>query len=109
MPVKHSAFRLLFPQRNICRANYFVVVFVFFYTVFGISTLKYFGLTWDEGLGNLFFGERYFHFWAHMHFNVKDIPETIFFGLIILAFWGWNEHLNQLQSLPPTCFQFDGG
>ena len=28
----------------------------------GIATLKNYGLTWDEGLGNLFFGERYFHY-----------------------------------------------
>jgi hypothetical protein len=26
-----------------------------------------------------------------MHFNVKDVPETIFFGLVIIAVWGWYE------------------
>lgn len=175
-------------------AGLFGVVFF----VSGVLTLNQFGLTWDEGLGNLFFGERYFHFfrtfnqvyldfkadlplpypnslhlflspfrnvpyefppvadtlaaacmvlfsytlgwlnpidgfhlfsvllasvflwrfyrfaaarfgkltawmsllflasfprfWADMHFNVKDVPETIFFALTIMAFWSWHEN-----------------
>ncbi len=178
-------------------AIYWVVTFVLAFLVIGCITLKNFGLTWDEGLGNLFFGERYlryfssfkevfldfkadlpvlrqhtlnlflspfhqvpnefppvadtlsaatmylfsytlgwlnpidgFHlftvlfaslflgilyafaaprlgkfaawmavlflaafprFWADMHFNVKDVPETIFFGLVIFSFLAWYE------------------
>jgi len=33
-------------------------------------------------------------FWADMHFNVKDIPETIFFGLVIMSYWHWYERPN---------------
>ncbi len=174
-----------------------LVLFVILFLALGILTLNQFGLTWDEGLGNMFFGERYLHFftsfqqsfldfkwdmpalrqyplhlflspfhdvpyefppvadtlsagtmyvfsywlgwlnpvdgfhlatillsgvflfclyrfaaprlgklaawmgvlllatfprfWADMHFNVKDIPETVFFGLTIMAFWTWYE------------------
>jgi len=30
-------------------------------------------------------------FWADLHFNVKDIPETAFFSLTVLSFAGWLE------------------
>jgi hypothetical protein len=30
-------------------------------------------------------------FWGDMHFNPKDIPETVFFGLTILAYLAWYE------------------
>lgn len=168
---------------------------ILLFLVSGVATLHHYGLAWDEGLGNLFFGERYLHyfltfqqkyldfqadlaglagkplhlflspyhntpwefppladtlsaagmyffsyslkwlnpvdgfhlftvllaslflwalyrfaeprlgkvaafsavlllaafprFWADMHFNVKDVPEAVFFGLVIMAFWGW--------------------
>ncbi len=32
------------------------------YMMIGIRTLPYYSLTWDEGLGNLFFGQRYFYY-----------------------------------------------
>lgn len=31
-------------------------------------------------------------FWADMHFNIKDIPEAVFFGLALMAFWMWYEN-----------------
>jgi hypothetical protein len=174
-----------------------VLAFVLLFLLSGVLTLHDYGMTWDEGLGNFFFGERYlnyfttfqetfldfkadlnalrhqplhlyqspfhnipnefppvadtlsaatmylfsyglgwlnpidgFHlatvllasaflfslyrfsaprlgklsawiailllasfprFWADMHFNVKDIPETIFFGWTLMAFWSWYE------------------
>jgi 4-amino-4-deoxy-L-arabinose transferase-like glycosyltransferase len=181
------------------------VFFAIVFLIVGAFTLKDFGLTWDEGLGNMFFGERYlnywmtlnpefldcnksivlypqhqlnlnlsplrnnpyefpglsdtlaagtmylfsymlnwlspidaFHlfsillatlflwllfrfvasrmgkftaimamlllatfprFWADMHFNVKDIPETIFFGLTIMGYWVWNENPSLKKAL----------
>ena len=177
----------------------------FAYAAVAIRTLRFYGLTWDEGLGNVFFGERYllyflswnqkfldfklpldfhshtpinaflspfrhmafafpaladtwmaacmyvfsyrlkwlnpvdgFHlfpvllasiflpvlylfaaprmgrfaallgvlflgtsprFWGDMHFNPKDIPETVFFGLTILAYIGWRERPTWLRTL----------
>jgi hypothetical protein len=34
------------------------VIFILVFTISGIATLKEYGINWDEGLGNLFFGER---------------------------------------------------
>lgn len=36
--------------------------FIVLFLLFGIMTLPQYGLSWDEGLGNLFFGERYFNY-----------------------------------------------
>ncbi len=33
------------------------------FLISGITTLKYYGISWDEGLGNMFFGERYLFYW----------------------------------------------
>jgi hypothetical protein len=34
------------------------VIFIIIFTISGIATLKEYGINWDEGLGNIFFGER---------------------------------------------------
>ncbi len=186
-------------------ANLWAGLVVILFLFSGILTLHRYGLTWDEGLGNLFFGERYFRyftsfnpkyldfkadlnslsvyplhlynspfhdrpnefppladtlsaasmylfsyglkwmnpidgfhlftvllaaiflwvlyrfakprlgkfaalmailflgtfprFWANMHFNVKDVPETIFFGLVLMAFWSWYEKPTLIKAL----------
>ena len=36
--------------------------YIVIYLILGIATLSDYGLTFDEGLGNLFFGERYLRF-----------------------------------------------
>ena len=179
-------------------ADFIAILFILVFCLSGIFTLTQYGATWDESLGNLFFGERYLHYfssfdpnylrfdeylsmhkehpldlykssfrgspeefpaladtasaatmyvfsyklkwldpidafhlfpillvssflvvfyffiskrlgkwvslfsilfmgtfprlWGDMHFNVKDIPEMVFFGLALLAFWGWFEN-----------------
>lgn len=178
-------------------ADWLAAGLVIIFVISGILTLSDYGLTWDEGLGNLFFGERYYHYfltfqekyvdlkadladlryplhlfdspmrlvpeqfpaftdvisagsmdllayrlgwmdpvdafhlpkvlmagillwgvyqfasrrlgvvaglaslaflgtfprlWGDMHFNPKDVPETVFFGLTVFAFWSWAEH-----------------
>ena len=30
-------------------------------------------------------------FWGDMHFNVKDVPEAVFFGWALMAYWSWYE------------------
>nr|MBC8512674.1 glycosyltransferase family 39 protein [Dehalococcoidia bacterium] len=55
-----------------------VVVCVIAFVIMGALTLPKYGLTWDEGLGNLFFGERYFHFFtsfdpAYLDFDNEDL------------------------------------
>ncbi len=187
------------------KASFWGGLFILIFLLSGISTLKYYGLTWDESLGNLFFGARYLHFfatfqgrylsfntdmsdlrpnhlnldisplrnepwqfpaladtfsaltmyvfsyglkwlnpidgfhlftvllagyflwsfyrflrprlghwtalfallllgtfprfWADMHFNVKDIPETIFYGLAIMSFIKWHERPSWQNAL----------
>jgi 4-amino-4-deoxy-L-arabinose transferase-like glycosyltransferase len=55
----------------------FALVLVF--VVSGMLTLRSYGLSWDEGLGNLFFGERYGHYFAtldasYLNFQQADLP-----------------------------------
>lgn len=186
-------------------SGWLMLVFTSGYLVVAIATLPAYGMTWDEGLGNFFFGERYlfylttfngkyldfkadlaslagyplhlflsplhnfphefpaffdtlsagamhllayrfqwlgavdaFHlptvlvaallllalycfaaprlgmtaawfgtlllaftprFWADLHFNVKDIPEMVFFSLTILSFTGWLERPTRWRAL----------
>ncbi len=52
--------------------------FIIAFIAVGIVTLPEYGLTWDEGTGNLFFGERYLNFlisldWAYLDFTNKDL------------------------------------
>ncbi|MEM7028857.1 MAG: hypothetical protein AAF629_04645 [Chloroflexota bacterium] len=41
----------------------------------------------------------YPRFWGDMHFNVKDIPETIFFAFTIMAFWVWYRNPSWLRAI----------
>lgn len=43
-------------------ADGLVLGFVLVFLVVGIATLPNYGMTWDEGLGNFFFGERYLRY-----------------------------------------------
>jgi len=38
------------------------IVFILTFCLSGILTLSEYGMTWDEGLGNVFFGERYLRY-----------------------------------------------
>ena len=38
------------------------LILVLVFLVSGVLTLPQYGISWDEGLGNLFFGERYFYY-----------------------------------------------
>ncbi len=195
--LKFSSFFSSFQSWKSRKTDFLAAGLILLFLVTGILTLPNFGLTWDEGLGNLFFGERYLHyfatfnpinldfqtelpynqahplnlfksryhsipqefppvadtlsaatmylfsyglgwmnpidgfhlftvilaavflwvlyrfaaprlgkfeailavvflglfprFWGDMHFNVKDVPETIFFGLVIISFITWLE------------------
>jgi hypothetical protein len=42
--------------------DWLAIIFILAFLVSGILSLPKYGLTWDEGLGNLFFGERYFKY-----------------------------------------------
>ena len=60
--------RILWFQSWISRkANVITAGFVVIFLVTGILTLPNYGLTWNEGLGNLFFGERYLHYFKSLN------------------------------------------
>jgi hypothetical protein len=44
-------------------------IFILFFTISGIATLHNYGINWDEGLGNIFFGERNLYYFRT--FDVK--------------------------------------
>lgn len=187
------------------RTHWAAYLFVLLFLVSGVLTLNQYGMTWDEGLGNFFFGERYlyylksfdphyldfqqdlpamrqwslplfespyharphefpafadifsaasmhlfgyrlgwldpveaFHlfpvllsagfllvfyhffaarfgrfrallalvflgtyprFWSDMHFNVKDVPEAVFYSLAIMGYWSWYERPGWKKAL----------
>ena len=43
--------------------------------VAGVITLPHYGLTWDEALGNLFFGQRYFHYFTSLNPEYLDFEK----------------------------------
>lgn len=61
------------------RARGLALAWVLGFVVLGVATLPRYGLTWDEGLGHLFFGERYCHYFAtldaaYLRFDNADLP-----------------------------------
>jgi len=65
-----------------------VVVFILCFLISGIITLQNFGISWDEGLGDFFFGERYLFYLTtfqdkYLDFNtdlsrLKDLPLDLY-------------------------------
>lgn len=51
------------------------------------------------GLFSVFFLAFFPRFWGDMHFNPKDIPETIWFGLLVLAYYNWLKRRGAGQAL----------
>ncbi len=63
------------------RSDWLIAFLVLSWTLLGVVTLPNYGITWDEGLGNMFFGERYFYFFMHpqekyLDFKADVIPNT---------------------------------
>ena len=66
-------------RANLGKTGFWIIVFVIIYIISGIITLKNYSISWDEGLGNLFFGERYLHYFAtrnpvYLNFKEPDLP-----------------------------------
>ncbi len=69
-------------------SNIFVGIFVILFFCLGVSTLRIYGISWDEGLGNFFFGERYLFYLTtfqdkYLDFNadlsrLKDLPLDLY-------------------------------
>ncbi|MCE1254736.1 MAG: hypothetical protein LWX83_14445, partial [Anaerolineae bacterium] len=50
---------------------------VLIFLVSGILTLPRYGLTWDEGLGNVFFGERYYFYLTTFQEKYLDVRTNL--------------------------------
>lgn len=66
---------------NILKRSWIVDILAFVfcigYLAVGILTLPQFGLTWDEGLGNLFYGHRYFYYFTSLNQKYLDYTITL--------------------------------
>ena len=58
-------------------SDWLVAGLVLVFLVCGIATLPQYGLTWDEGLGNLFFGERYFYYLTTFTYKFLDFKANL--------------------------------
>jgi hypothetical protein len=57
--------------------DFLAILFVFIFCLSGILTLTEYGMTWDEGLGNFFFGERYFHYLSSFNITYLQFNEYL--------------------------------
>ncbi len=64
-------------KRKLTWADGLVLVVLLVFMVTGIMTLPYFGMSWDEGLGNFFFGERYLHYLGSFNQNYLDFKAEL--------------------------------
>jgi len=69
----------LFP---ILLVSFFLIIFYFFISKRLGKKVALFAL--------LFLG-LFPRLWGDMHFNVKDVPEMVFFGLALMSYWSWFE------------------
>jgi hypothetical protein len=53
-------------------AKQLVAAYVVLFIILGFITLPRYGFTWDEGVGDVFFGERYIHFFTSLNFAYLD-------------------------------------
>ena len=58
-------------------ADLIAVLFVLIFCLSGILTLSEYGMTWDEGLGNFFFGERYLRYVSSFNANYLNFNEYL--------------------------------
>jgi len=53
------------------------VILIVTFFISGVGTLRFYGLTWDEGLGNLFFGERYLFYLTQFRESFVDFKADL--------------------------------
>lgn len=57
-------------------AGRLLIGYVLVFVVAGLITLPAYGFTWDEAVGDVFFGERYFHFFTMLNPAYLDFERT---------------------------------
>jgi len=63
--------------KSIKFADFIAVLFIIVFCLSGILTLSEYGMSWDEGLGNFFFGERYLHYISSFNANFLNFNEYL--------------------------------
>ena len=53
------------------------LLLVLIFLISGILTLPRYGLSWDEGLGNVFFGERYYFYLSTFQEKYLDVRTNL--------------------------------
>ena len=82
--MESNSVRKTTPQKFITQpSNLLAVVIITFFFISEIMTLHNYGVTWDEGLGNLFFGERYLRYFTS--FNEKYLDFNADLKSLILS------------------------
>lgn len=56
------------------------IIVILAFLISGIATLPKYGVSWDEGLGNMFFGERYFHYILDQEKGNLDFTEPLWYN-----------------------------
>ncbi len=58
-------------------ANQLAASLMIIFLISGVLTLPLYGMSWDEGLGNFFFGERYLQYWTHFQEKYLDFKAEL--------------------------------
>jgi hypothetical protein len=92
-------------RKKLPETGYWIAAFVIVYIMLGILTLKNYSISWDEGLGNLFFGERYLNYFVsfdakYLDFNEGDL--LIHERIPNLFRSPWRDKANEFPPLADT-------
>lgn len=92
-------------RKKLPKTGYWIAAFVIVYIMLGILTLKNYSISWDEGLGNLFFGERYLNYFIsfdakYLNFNEGDL--LIHERIPNLFRSPWRDKANEFPPLADT-------
>ena len=87
-PSSFSQNRFLVKLIRTIKAHWPAYIFILSFFCSGIITLPEYGMSWDEGLGNFFFGERYYYYFTtfkgkYLNFNadlanLRNQPLSLF-------------------------------
>jgi 4-amino-4-deoxy-L-arabinose transferase-like glycosyltransferase len=92
--------------------NWVIFFFVFLFILSGVITLPNYGITWDEGLGNLFFGEKNFRYLTsfdprNININIDLSPRLPKDLALNLSPWRQQPFAYPaLTDLPPTITKY---
>jgi hypothetical protein len=62
---------------EVMNKNWAAIIIVVLFLCSGILTLQIYGLSWDEGLGNIFFGERYYLYLTSLDTTLLDFKAEL--------------------------------